>query len=187
VDARGALKITHTLESMESGEVSFDFEAFFHAHYARVTRAVARVTGDSARSEDLAAEALWKLWRTPKVLGDSAVGWLYRTALRLGLNELRGRARRGRYESLSHSGESVSTPEEVHAAAEKRGHVRAVLADLDARDAELLILRASGIGYSEIAEALEINPASVGTLIARAQRAFRKEYVSRYGDQSNGR
>jgi RNA polymerase sigma factor (sigma-70 family) len=121
------------------------------------------------------------------VHGDSAVGWLYRTALRLGLNELRGRARRGRYESLSHSGESVSTPEEVHAAAEKRGHVRAVLADLDARDAELLILRASGIGYSEIAEALEINPASVGTLIARAQRAFRKEYVSRYGDQSNGR
>jgi RNA polymerase sigma-70 factor (ECF subfamily) len=172
---------------MESSEVTFDFEAFFHAHYARVARAVARVTGDSARAEDLAAEALWKLWRTPKAHGDSAAGWLYRTALRLGLNELRGRERRGRYESLTGGGESVSTPEEVHAAAEERSHVRAVLAEMDGRDAELLVLRAGGFDYNEIAEALGVNPASVGTLIARAQRAFRKEYVSRYGDQSNGR
>jgi RNA polymerase sigma-70 factor, ECF subfamily len=171
---------------MESGEVSFDFEAFFHAHYARVARAVARVTGDSARAEDLAAEALWKLWRTPKAHGGSAAGWLYRTALRLGLNELRGRERRGRYESLTGGG-SISTPEEVHAAAEERSHVRAVLADMDARDAELLLLRAGGLRYNEIAEALEINQASVGTMIARSQRAFRKEYVNRYGDQSNGR
>jgi RNA polymerase sigma-70 factor (ECF subfamily) len=171
---------------MESSKISFDFEAFFHAHYARVARAVARVTRDSARAEDLAAEALWKLWRTPKAHGGSAAGWLYRTALRLGLNELRGRERRGRYESLT-GGESVSTPEQVHAAAEERSHVRAVLAEMEARDAELLVLRAGGFGYNEIAEALGINPASVGTMIARAQRAFRKEYVSRYGDQSNGR
>lgn len=187
MDARSVLKMSQALDRMESGEVSFNFEAFFHAHYARVARAVARVTGDSARAEDLAAEALWKLWRTPKAHGGSAAGWLYRTALRLGLNELRGRERRGRYESLGGAGEAVSTPEEVHAAAEERSHVRAVLAAMDARDAELLLLRAGGVGYNEIAEALEINPASVGTLIARAQRAFRKEYVSRYGDQSNGR
>jgi RNA polymerase sigma-70 factor, ECF subfamily len=172
---------------MESGEVSFDFEAFFHAYYGRVARAVARVTGDAARAEDLAAEALWKLWRTPKAQGDAAAGWLYRTAVRLGLNELRGRERRGRYESLTSAGQAVSTPEDVHAAAEERGQVRAVLADMDARDAELLLLRASGLSYNEVAEALEINPASVGTLIARAQRAFRKEYVSRYGNRSDGR
>ncbi len=172
---------------MESGELSFDFETFFHAHYARVARAVARVTGDSARAEDLAAEALWKLWRTPQAHGESAAGWVFRTAVRLGLNELRGRQRRGQYERLSVSGAAVSTPEEVHAAAEERGQVRAVLADMDARDAELLLLRASGLRYNEVAKALELKPASVGTLIARAQRAFRKEYVNRYGEQSDGR
>ena len=59
---------------MESGELSFDFEAFFHAHYAGAARAVARVTGDSARAEDLAAEALWKLWRTPKAHGECGGG-----------------------------------------------------------------------------------------------------------------
>ncbi len=171
---------------MESREASFDFETFFHAHYARAARAVARVTGDPARAEDLAAEAFWKLWRTPQAHGESAAGWLYRTAVRLGLNELRGRERRGKYESLSDAGPAVSTPEQAHAAAEEREQVRSVLANLDARDAELLLLRASGLSYNEAAAALEINPASVGTLLARAQRAFRKEYVNRYGKQSDG-
>ncbi len=119
--------------------------------------------------------------------GESAAGWLYRTAMRLALNELRGRERRGRYERLSESGERVSTPEQVHAAEEEREHVRSVLGDLDARDAELLLLRAGGLSYSEVAAALEINAASVGTLLARAQRAFRKEYVKRYGEQPDGR
>jgi RNA polymerase sigma-70 factor, ECF subfamily len=172
---------------MESREAAFDFEAFFRAHYVGAARAVARVTGDSARAEDLAAEAFWKLWRTPQAHGDAAAGWLYRTAVRLALNELRGRERRGRYERLSSAAGTVATPEDVHAAAEERDQVRAVLAHLDAREAELLLLRASGLRYSEVAAALEINPASVGTLIARAQRVFRKEYVDRYGEKSDGR
>lgn len=168
---------------MESSESSFNFEAFFHANYSRVARLIARVTGDPARAEDLAAEALWKLWRSPAAHGAAAEGWLYRTALRLGLNELRGRERRGRYESLSAAEGSVATPEQEHAAAEERKQVRAVLADMPERDAELLLLRSSGWSYQQVAEALELNPASVGTMLARAQRAFRKEYVSRYGDE----
>jgi RNA polymerase sigma-70 factor (ECF subfamily) len=58
-----------------------------------------------------------------------------------------------------------------------------VLAALDARQAELLVLRSGGLSYTEIAAALEMNPASVGTLLARAQQAFRKEFVQRYGEQ----
>lgn len=56
-----------------------------------------------------------------------------------------------------------------------------MLAALAPRQTELLILRASGLSYDELAAALELNPASVGTLLARAQRAFRKEYLNRYG------
>jgi RNA polymerase sigma-70 factor (ECF subfamily) len=55
------------------------------------------------------------------------------------------------------------------------------------REAELLILRSSGLTYGELAGALGLNPASVGTLIARAQQAFRKEYVKQYGTRRNGR
>ena len=61
--------------------------------------------------------------------------------------------------------------------------MRAVLAALETRQSELLLLRGSGLSYAEIAAALELNPSSVGTLLARAQQAFRKEYIERYGEQ----
>jgi RNA polymerase sigma-70 factor (ECF subfamily) len=159
------------------------FETFFRSHYERIARAVARVVGDPARAEDLAVEAFWKLWRTPQAQGERAGGWVYRTALRLGLNELRRDARRNHYERQSPHGGHSLTPEEARAAAEEREQVRTVLAALDPRQAELLILRSNGLSYEEVASAADVNPASVGTLISRAQQAFRKEYVKRYGQQ----
>ena len=56
-----------------------------------------------------------------------------------------------------------------------------MLAVIQPRQAELLLLRSDGLSYAEIAAALEMNPASVGTMLARAQAAFRKEYEKRYG------
>ena len=45
----------------------------------------------------------------------------------------------------------------------------------------LILLRADGLSYAELAAALHLNPGSVGTLLSRADQAFRKEYVHRYG------
>ena len=164
-------------------EDSFDFESFFHAHYERIARVIARLIGDPARAEELAVEALWKLWQNPRAHGDSAGGWLYRTAVRMGLNELRSTVRRARHESLAEPVAAFPSPEEVRAAAEEQRQVRQVLAALDPRQAGLLLLRSSGLSYQEVADAMEINPASVGTLLSRAQEAFRKEYVKNYGTQ----
>jgi RNA polymerase sigma-70 factor (ECF subfamily) len=162
---------------------SFDFEAFFHAHYPRIARAVARIVGDTGRAEEIAVEAFWKLWRTPHAHGDQAGGWLYRTAVRLGLNDLRGRERREKYEGQANASSSAPTPEELHAAEQEREQVRRVLAALDPRDAAMLILRSHGTSYEEIAAAIEVKPTSVGTLLVRAQHAFRKEYLRLYGDE----
>jgi RNA polymerase sigma-70 factor (ECF subfamily) len=140
------------------------------------------VVGDHARAEELAVEAFWKLWRNPRAHGENAGGWVYRTAVRLALNELRRQTRSARYELLSGPGRQLPTPEEAHAAAEQREQVRRVLAALDTRQAELLLLRNSGLRYSELAAAMDVNPTSVGTLIGRAQQAFRKEYLKRYGE-----
>jgi RNA polymerase sigma-70 factor, ECF subfamily len=164
-------------------DAPFDFEAFFHAHYPRIARVIARLTGDPARAEELAVEAMWKLWQSPRVHGDAAGGWLYRTALRLGLNELRSAVRRARHESLAEFTAASPSPEDTHAAAQEQQQVRDVLAALDPRQAGLLLLRSSGLSYEEVAAALEINPASVGTFLSRAQQAFRKEYIKRYGPQ----
>jgi len=49
------------------------------------------------------------------------------------------------------------------------------------RQAELLILRSNGFSYEELASMLSLNSASVGTLLSRAEQAFRKAYINRYG------
>jgi RNA polymerase sigma-70 factor (ECF subfamily) len=175
------------IDPVDTQAGAFDFEAFFHAHYERTARVIARVVGDRGLAEDLAAEAFWKLWRTPRAHGESAGGWLYRAAVRMALNELRGGRRRERYERMADGPPELLTPEEAHAAAEEREQVRQVLAALRERDAELLILRSGGLSYEELAASLGLNPASVGTLLARAQQAFRKEYVKTYGTRRNGR
>ena len=160
----------------------FDFEAVFAQDYAAITRLIARVVRDSSRAEELAVETFWRLWRTPGAHGESARGWLRRTGVRLAIDELRRRARRERYERLWPFGR-VRRPDELFLSSEEQGRVRLVLAAMPRRDAELLLLRSDDTPYEELAAALSINPASVGTLLSRARQTFRKEYVKRYGEQ----
>jgi RNA polymerase sigma-70 factor (ECF subfamily) len=164
-------------------DAAFDFEETFRSQYERVARVIARVVKDPARAEELAVEVFLKFWRSPGAQGDKAEGWLYRTADRKGLDELRQRTRRDRYERLLGFGPKVPTPEDVRSAAEERDRVRRTLASLDSHQAELLVLKSQGLAYAELASALELNPASVGTMLSRAQEAFRKEYIKRYGTE----
>lgn len=189
---RGARRIYDVNASGSAVEVAlgetFDFESFFHSYYARIALVVARVVRDPSRAEEIAVEAFWKLWRNLKGAREGqAAGWLYRTAVRMALDELRKDARRIRKESRQLSQPTALTPEQAHAAEEERVRVRLVLVSLDARQAELLVLRNNDLSYAEVAAAMGLNPSSVGTLISRAQQAFRKEYVIRYGEPGNER
>jgi len=159
-----------------------DLEDVFVAHYGRIARLLARVTRDRARGEELAVEAFLKWAQHPSAHGEGAVGWLLRTAARMGVDELRREARRQRYARLvAPLRPDPPTPEHVRVADEAQVRVRAVLASLKRRDAELLVLRTEGFSYAELASALQLNAASVGTLLGRAQRTFRDTYVRRYG------
>jgi RNA polymerase sigma-70 factor, ECF subfamily len=173
---------SEAVEDLESAEAPFDFDATFRAQYGRIASVIARVVRDRARAEELAVEVFVKLWRTPKAQGESAHGWLYRTAIRKGLDELRHRTRWSRYERLLDF-VKPPTPEDIRARGEEQEKVRAVLVFIHSRQAELLVLHSHGLSYEEIASALTLNPASIGTLLNRAQETFRKEYIKRYGKQ----
>ena len=160
----------------------FDFEGIFHTHYRRVARVIFRVVQDPSRAEELAVEVFWKLWRHPSAHGPHCAGWLHRSAVRIGLDELRKRSRREKYERWFGMGAPADNPERAHEAAEERTRIRRVLATLRAHEAHLIALRAEGLSYEELAQALNLKPTSVGTMLRRAQDAFRKEYVKRYGD-----
>jgi RNA polymerase sigma-70 factor (ECF subfamily) len=168
----------------EGLDKSDDFETLFHVHYERIARVIVRVVRDPARAEEIAVEVFWKLWRNPKACsGGQAGGWLYRTAVRMALDELRKQARRIRHEGQSATWRPPpQTPADVHAVSEERDRIRLVLASLDAKQAGLLLLRSNDLSYGEVVAALDLNPTSVGTLLSRAQAAFRKEYVKHYGE-----
>lgn len=161
----------------------FDIESLFRTHFDRTARVIARVVRDPARAEELAVEAFLKLWRNPQAHNTIAEAWLYRTAVRLGLDELRRQMRRSRYESLLARVRGTPTPEDIHSATEERDRVRQVLRTLSPGQAELLLLRSQDLSYAELAAALNMNPASLGTLLGRAQQSFRKEYIKRYGER----
>ena len=168
--------------------IQFDIEATFREQYERIARVIARVVRDPARAEELAVEVFLKLWTNKKAQGDRTQGWLYRVAVRMGLDELRRQTRRTRYERLLGFSNgmwtpSVRTPEDIRRATEEQERVRLVLGVINRRHAELLLLRSDDFSYDEVASALDLNPASIGTLLSRAQQAFRKEYIKRYGAQ----
>lgn len=171
--------------SSGGGTTPDTLDSIFRAHYERVARVIGRVIHDQARAEELAVEVFLKWWRNPQAHGAHAEGWIYRTATRQALDELRRQTRRSRFERLFHLGRMIPpTPEQLHDSEVDRENVRAVLAALSQRDAELLLLRAEDLSYREIAKGLEVNSNYVGSLLSRAQAAFRKEYVKRYGKQS---
>ena len=176
-------------ESDLTGRGSTDegFEEVFLAYYGRIVVVLRRLLGDWGRAEDLANEVFLKLYRRPLPQGSdrNVPGWLYRTAMNLGIDALRSSARRKQYEQAaavagSHQGED-SYDQALRA--ERQQRVRRVLADLRPSQAQLLVLRASGHSYKEVADALGIEPGSVGTLLVRAEGAFAERYRELYGGE----
>lgn len=167
----------------DSDGARFDLETIFVAQYGRVARLIARIIRDPGRAEELAVEIFLKWSRTPSARSPEAGKWLFRAAIHVALDELRKQTRRKRYDGLLDLVRRPLTPEELHAAAQEQDKVRAVLAAMAPRKAELLLLRSEGLNYEELASALDLNPASVGTFLRRAQQAFRKEYLKKYGEE----
>ena len=167
-----------------------DLETIFRAQYGRIARVIAGITRDPARAEELAVEVFLKWERVSTARNEGAEGWLYRTAVRVGLNELRRKTLHRRYEnfiaSLGARTPQPSMPEEAYSAHEDEQRVRVVLSKLNQRQAELLLLRSNDLSYEEMAEALAINPRSIGTLLSRASAAFRKEFIKQYGEERYG-
>lgn len=155
------------------------FEQLFVRYYERVYRILYNLVGTREEAEDLVQETFLALYRQPPYLeGDSAlIAWLSRVALNRGYNVLRS-ARRSqqRTDRLDTPISDPNDPLGVIVRAEERSQIQATLAQLPERQSKLLLLRYAGLSYAEIATALNVAPGSVGTLLARAERAFLKRY-----------
>jgi RNA polymerase sigma-70 factor (ECF subfamily) len=162
--------------------MSSDFEArlapLFEAEFPRLFRYLDRLSGEPDLAADLAQEAFVRLFRRGS-MPDEPVAWLVTVALNLFRNVRSSRTRRLRLLTARRFDATLSDPppqpDQVDEAGE-RSRVRAALDALPERDRELLVLRAEGYSYQELAAALGLHQPSVGTLLARAKRAFREAY-----------
>lgn len=161
------------------------FRQIFLENYSRIAGVLFRLTGDRSRAEELASEAFWRLYcqRPPHDARNNVAGWLYRTATHLGIDSLRAEARRRRYEEEAGKAFLRSTPDPLDDVlrAENALQVRRALAALRPAQAQILILRASGFSYQELAEILKVKRGSVGTMLIRAEAEFRKRYLRLHG------
>jgi RNA polymerase sigma-70 factor, ECF subfamily len=167
------------LEGVGRGDTA-SFEALFHRHYDRVYGLLFRLVGNRVEAEDLAQEVFLKLYRRP-LRGQqehNVSAWLYRVATNMGYNHIRGRRRfwQRNVALVPEENSRQNDPAERAAERETRAAVRAALARLPERQVQLLLLRQMDLSYAELADACEVAPGSVGTLLARAAEAFRKAY-----------
>lgn len=156
------------------------FDALFRRHYDRVYGLLFRLVGNRVEAEDLTQEVFLKLYHRP-LHGNrehNVGAWLYRVATNMGYNHIRGRRRfwQRNVVLVPEENSRQNDPAERAAERETRAAVRAALARLPERQVQLLLLRQMGLSYAELAEACEVAPGSVGTLLARAAEAFRKAY-----------
>jgi RNA polymerase sigma-70 factor (ECF subfamily) len=174
------------LESQGAVADSSDFEAAFLEQWSRVYRVLFHLLGDKAEAEDLALETFWQLYRKPPAKVENLNGWLYRVAVNLGFNALRAKKRRARYEeqagSLALEANQPAEPEDELERAERRREVQLVLAQMKPRSAKLLVLRHSGLSYSDLAAVIKVKPTSVGKLLARAEDEFEMKYRQMQGE-----
>ena len=148
----------------------------------RVLGFAARMLGDRAEAEDVAQEAMLRLWRQAPDWrqGEAKVTtWLYRVTSNLCTDRLRKR----RGEALDDVPEPADEAPGAEAGLQQAARAAALEAALQAlpeRQRQAVVLRhIEGLANPEIAAVMEIGVEAVESLTARGKRALAKALVGR--------
>lgn len=167
------------MDAPEAASFHDHFVALFQVHFPRLYRYLDRLSGEPELAADVAQEAFIRLFRRGS-LPDAPEAWLISVAMNLFRNEKSSRSRRSRLLTPARSEAVLSdappSPEQVAVSEDSRRRVRTAINGMPERERQLLLLRAEGYSYRDMAEALDLNEASIGTLLARARAAFRECY-----------
>jgi len=150
------------------------FEQAVVEHKDRVHGYAAMMLRDRVEAQDVAQEALVRLWRHREEVDGSLAGvWLLRTTRNLCIDRLRRRVVRSEVEDgpevLERHDGGAPDPERLAGSSETGRAVLRALAGLSEADRTVVVLReVQGLPYEEIAGTLGV---PLGTLKARLHRA----------------
>lgn len=165
MDGAGAI-----LEAM-TVPAPLEFEEFYRAHHRRLASALYLLTGSAGEAEDLAQEAMARVYERWDRVGamDSPQGFVYRTALNIYRSRLRRMAVR-----MRRTPEPELHPNDVEAA-DARVDVHRALQLLTREQREAVILVDwLGFGAEEAAPLLGVQPTTVRTRLHRARPILRE-------------
>ncbi|HEY7926183.1 MAG: sigma-70 family RNA polymerase sigma factor [Candidatus Dormibacteria bacterium] len=167
------------------------FDKLFQRYHARVRAVCLRYVGDEALAEDLVQETFYNVIRALARVDQSFNfgAWLHRIAVNICQDELRRRNRRALHvdqcggdpeEAMLKLADHDATghPEEALEMSTLRQLVWDVAKKLPERQRMVLTLRElQGMSYATIARVMGITDAAVETLLHRARKRFKQEYL----------
>ncbi|HEU4994479.1 MAG TPA: sigma-70 family RNA polymerase sigma factor [Gemmatimonadaceae bacterium] len=155
-----------------------EVERLFRTYHAPLVRYLTRRLGDRDWAEEVAQETFVRALRQSSLENERA--WLFAVATNLVRDEARKDARRRRHLELlreeAQAASVVEPPPTDLERAQERALARRAIDALTERDREALLMREEGLDYQEIAQALELSVASVGTTLSRARRRLMEAY-----------
>lgn len=166
-----------------------DVERLFRSYHEPLVRYLTRRLGDRDWAEEVAQETFVRALKQESIVSERA--WLFAVATNLVRDEARRDARRRRHLELLREqakADDIVEPEPLTIErAEEAALARKALEALGERDREALLMREEGLDYTEIASALELSVASVGTTLSRARRRLVEAYEALQGVGAGGR
>jgi RNA polymerase sigma factor (sigma-70 family) len=165
---------------MQADEAGSAFERLFRAEYPKVAAIARRILVDAHAAEDIAQDVFVSFHRLHAPDAPFASKWLHTAAVHTALNAVRGRKRRVRRETADAAANQVAArgddPLETVASVELRAAVGHTLGRINPKYAAVLAMRYAGLSYAEVADALGVTANQVGTMLRRAEAAFKKEH-----------
>lgn len=202
-DVQAAAAYESPAARVPAGEPPADLGAIFEQHHGAVYRAAYRVTGNAMDAEDVLQTVFTRLLRRtggpgadgreagqPRLDPSQAVGgYLHRAAVNAALDLLRSR-RRSRLVAIGDLeqelvDEAGPGPERLSSSRDLGRRLRAALARLSPRQAEIFALRyLEGLGNLEIARLLGSSQTAIAVILHRARYRLKLELRPPQGDRS---
>lgn len=147
------------------------FEAFFAQQHVRLGRALFLLTGSAVEADDLAQEALVRVYERWDRVGrmESPEGYLFRTAMNLHRSRLRWLAVRAR-DLL----DAAPTTDPADVVQDRDSIVRALNSLPPGQRAAIVLVEWLGMDHEDAARTLGIRPGSLRARLSRGKAALRQ-------------